>query len=108
MQSQMKTIDLNYKKQGTGQPIIILHGLFGQLDNWQSIAKVLADEFEVVSVDLRNHGKSPHSKDFSYPLMAADVKKLVQKLGFEKIILIGHSLGGKVALQFLNDYALFQ
>ncbi|MFQ3336806.1 MAG: esterase, partial [Flavobacteriales bacterium] len=57
---------LNFKKFGEGKPLIILHGLFGSLDNWQTLGKVLAEKYTVYLVDLRNHGKSPHSDTFSY------------------------------------------
>ena len=57
---------LNYKKSGKGQPFVILHGLFGSLDNWQTIARRLSERFEVYIVDQRNHGQSPHSEDWNY------------------------------------------
>lgn len=90
---------LNYKKSGSGSPIIILHGLFGMLDNWQSIAKALSDDYEVWLVDQRNHGRSPHSDTHNYDAMAADVQDLIASNHIEKPLIVGHSMGGKTALR---------
>lgn len=95
---------LHYRILGEGKPMIILHGLFGFSDNWQTHAKKLADYYQVILVDLRNHGKSPWSDDFSYELMAEDVSELVNDLGLDEIILVGHSMGGKVAVQYAQKY----
>ena len=65
---------LNFKTLGQGKPLIILHGLFGMLDNWQSVAKVLEHDFTLYLVDQRNHGKSPHTAQHSYKLMAEDLR----------------------------------
>jgi esterase len=99
---------LYYKQQGSGPPLLILHGLFGSLDNWQSFARDLAGEFTVVTPDLRNHGKSFHHPDISYPLMADDVSDLIATLGIAPCGIIGHSMGGKVAMELLihNDNAV--
>jgi pimeloyl-ACP methyl ester carboxylesterase len=86
----------------SGEPVIILHGLFGMLDNWHLIAQQLSDQYRVITVDLRNHGHSPHSDEMSYELMAADVAKLIQELGFTSAHIIGHSMGGKVAMTMAN------
>ena len=91
---------LHYREMGKGKPLIILHGLFGFSDNWQSHGKRLAEYFRVVLVDLRNHGHSGWSDDFSYEIMAEDVLELYEDLGLEDTILVGHSMGGKVAMQF--------
>ncbi len=92
---------LNYKKFGEGFPVIILHGLFGSLDNWQTIAKKLAAApFAVYIIDQRNHGKSPHSDDFSYQLLADDLRDFYKQQGIEKAHLIGHSMGGKTVMLF--------
>ena len=96
---------LNYRKLGEGDPLIILHGLFGSSDNWQTLGKRYAEDFEVYLVDQRNHGKSPHSDEFSYELMAADLNELVEELGYDKVKLIGHSMGGKTVMQFAVDHA---
>jgi len=93
-------MELFYKKLGQGVPFVILHGLYGSSDNWMSIAKELAQNFEVYLLDLRNHGNSPHSDEFSIKSMAEDLKEFYIKLGLEKSILLGHSLGGKVAMEF--------
>ena len=96
---------LNYKKIGTGRPLIILHGLFGSLDNWMTLAKKWSEDFEVYIVDQRNHGQSPHSIDFSYPLMAEDLKELMDHLNLRSAILLGHSMGGKTVMEFSMKYA---
>ena len=98
----MQTIKLNYKHSGSGPVVIILHGLFGSLDNWQSMAKMLSDHFSVYCLDLRNHGKSPHTEEFLIPLMAEDVMQFINDHHLEVVNIIGHSMGGKVALEMLN------
>lgn len=95
---------LFYRKYGQGPPIVILHGVFGLSDNWVSIAKKLEKEFAVYLPDFRNHGQSPHSNDFSYAFLVKDVKELLDDLSLDKAIIIGHSMGGKVAMQFVSDY----
>lgn len=97
-------MQLNYKSLGQGPPIIILHGLFGMLDNWQSIAKLLADDFTLYLIDQRNHGKSPHTSTHSYKLMAADLKEFMLQQGIPQSNILGHSMGGKTAMQFALDY----
>jgi esterase len=92
---------LNFRKIGeSGQPIIILHGLFGMSDNWLTIGKVFAENHIVYLLDLRNHGQSPRSEAFSYDIMAADLTEFIQDHSIDKPILIGHSMGGKVIMQF--------
>lgn len=95
---------LNYREYGEGKPLVILHGLFGFSDNWQTHAKRLADYYRVITVDLRNHGKSPWSDEVSYTSMAEDVHELCVDLGLNEIILMGHSMGGKVAMYFALKY----
>jgi esterase len=95
---------LHYREMGEGQPMVILHGLFGFSDNWQTHAKKLAEYYRVILVDLRNHGHSDWTEDFSYSLMAEDVKELCDDLRLSKIILLGHSMGGKVAMHFAQHY----
>ena len=97
-------MELNYKQFGQGEPIIILHGLFGTLDNWQTIAKQLAEHYMVYIIDQRNHGKSPHSDDFSYEIMAEDLKEFMFRHHIYEATIIGHSMGGKVAMRFALDY----
>jgi len=98
-----QTIKLNYKHSGSGPVVIILHGLFGSLDNWQSMAKMLSENFSVYCLDLRNHGKSPHTEEFSIPLMAKDVIQFMDDHLLTEANVIGHSMGGKVALEMLNQ-----
>ncbi len=97
-------MELNYKVLGQGAPIIILHGLFGMLDNWQSVAKVLAEKYMVYLVDNRNHGRSPHDPEFNYEVMSADLQEFLRKHQIEQSIIIGHSMGGKIAMYFAGRY----
>lgn len=91
---------LNHKIYGQGDPIIILHGLFGMLDNWQTIAKKLADNYMVILVDQRDHGKSKHTEAFNYQLLAEDLNQFLEENWIHSCHIIGHSMGGKTALQF--------
>jgi pimeloyl-ACP methyl ester carboxylesterase len=94
----MSLVKLHYREMGEGEPLIILHGLFGFSDNWQTHAKKLSSYFRVILVDLRNHGHSPWTNDFSYKLMAQDVIALMDSLAIEESIVVGHSMGGKVVM----------
>jgi pimeloyl-ACP methyl ester carboxylesterase len=91
---------LHYQESGTGLPLLIIHGLFGSADNWRSMAKYFAKFYRVISVDLRNHGRSPHSDEQSFDLMAQDMVELCDALQLDKVNVLGHSLGGKVAMRF--------
>ncbi len=97
---------LHYKTLGhSSQPcLIIIHGLFGSLDNWQSIAKKWSENYWVVSIDVRNHGKSFHSDIMSFEAMAQDILNLCNEINVEKCHLIGHSMGGKIAMEFASRY----
>ena len=95
---------LHYKKIGNGEPLLILHGLFGSSDNWGSLAKRLATNNTVYLVDLRNHGRSPHSNVMNYESMADDVYELIINEKIDQPILLGHSMGGKVSLKFTDKY----
>lgn len=86
---------LNYKREGEGEPLIIVHGLFGNLDNWQTLGKKFAETFDTIIVDQRNHGHSPHSDVFNYDVMAEDLYELIVDLKLSKVNIIGHSMGGK-------------
>ncbi len=97
-------MNLNYKTEGQGYPIIILHGLFGTLDNWQIIAKKLAEKYLVYTVDQRNHGRSPHDLEMNYKIMAEDLQEFMEKQWIHKAIILGHSMGGKTAMQFALDF----
>ncbi|RNI30234.1 alpha/beta fold hydrolase [Rufibacter immobilis] len=93
-------MELNYKQQGQGQPLLILHGLFGTLDNWQTLGRQFAETFNVYLLDLRNHGRSPHSQEFSYQLMTDDLLEFIEQHQLQDAMIIGHSMGGKVAMNF--------
>jgi len=95
---------LHYQINGHGRPVLIIHGLFGSLDNWRMIVKQLSEHAQVITVDLRNHGRSPHSTEQNYKLMAEDIAELLQELRISNIDLIGHSVGGKVAMAFSHYY----
>ncbi len=97
-------MQLNYKVHGEGFPFVILHGLFGNLDNWSTIARKWAEDFKVILVDLRNHGRSPHADEMTYPLMAEDLAAFLEEQGIDRCHLLGHSMGGKVAMQCALDY----
>ena len=95
---------LFHKEFGSGKPLIILHGLFGFSDNWQSHAKHLSSYYRVILFDLRNHGRSPWRNTHNYEVMAADVAESLKGLGVNNGNFIGHSMGGKVLMHLaLND-----
>jgi pimeloyl-ACP methyl ester carboxylesterase len=91
---------LHYKSSGNGEPVIILHGLFGMLDNWRTFARHLSESYAVYTPDLRNHGRSPHSDEFNYNLLAEDLREFVATHDLAPATIMGHSLGGKTAMQF--------
>ncbi len=95
---------LHYKEIGEGKPLVILHGLFGTSDNWQTHAKKLGEYFRVILVDQRNHGHSPWSEEFTYEHLADDLERLIVHLEIEQFILIGHSMGGKTAMYYSQKY----
>lgn len=90
---------LYYREFGAGDPVIILHGLFGFSDNWQTIAKGLSEHHLVVTPDLRNHGRSAHLPTHTYPEMAEDLKQFMEEKWMFSAAVVGHSMGGKVAMQ---------
>ncbi|MFT4779969.1 MAG: pimeloyl-ACP methyl ester carboxylesterase [Flavobacteriales bacterium] len=94
---------LFFKTMGEGQPLLILHGLFGSGDNWQTLARFYAEDFQVYLIDQRNHGHSPHTSDHSYELMAHDLEELVESEGLTDFHLLGHSMGGKTAMKFASE-----
>ena len=96
---------LSFKKLGTGKPLLILHGLFGSADNWQTLGKQFAENFTVYLIDLRNHGQSPHSDEWDYQVMSEDILELINAEELNKVILLGHSMGGKVAMQFTVSHS---
>lgn len=95
---------LNYRKFGSGYPLIILHGLYGSGDNWLSIGKELSGICEVFLLDLRNHGSSPHADLHDYEVMMTDLKEFFEQQEIRTAILLGHSMGGKVAMRFAMEY----
>ncbi len=95
---------LNYKILGEGKPLVILHGLFGSLDNWMTLGKKWSESRKVILVDQRNHGNSFHADEFNYQLMSDDLDMLFTHLKIEKAIILGHSMGGKTAMQFAIEY----
>ena len=95
---------LNYKVFGEGKPLIILHGLFGSLDNWVTLGKKFAANFQVYLVDQRNHGQSFHDPVFSYDVMSEDLYRFMGEMNIEQASLIGHSMGGKTVMEFASKY----
>lgn len=95
---------LHYREYGEGPPVVLLHGLLGSSENWHTIARTLSQDYRVVVPDLRNHGKSPHSDDFSYPLLASDLLELIRSMRLMKPILVGHSMGGKTAMELALEF----
>jgi esterase len=89
---------LNAIQAGDGPPVVLLHGLFGAGRNFGSIQRALAPRFRVVTLDMRNHGDSPHGADMRYPTQAADVRETLSALGIGTAAVIGHSMGGKAAM----------
>jgi esterase len=97
-------MQLHFQESGRGRAVILLHGLFGSSDNWHPFALRLAEHFRVFAVDQRNHGQSPHSDEMNYPLLAADLGEFMAGRGLETASVIGHSLGGKTAMQFALQF----
>jgi esterase len=98
-------MELFFRKYGeAGPPLVIMHGLYGSSDNWVSIARDLADRFEVFVVDQRNHGQSPHSPQHDYPSMREDLREFMDLQDIKKAVLIGHSMGGKTVMSFAEAW----
>ncbi|RDC66261.1 alpha/beta fold hydrolase [Adhaeribacter pallidiroseus] len=97
-------MQLHYRDLGQGTPFVILHGLFGLSDNWQTLAKFWSQKYHVYLVDLRNHGRSPHSNEFSYDLMVEDLAEFIIEHQLQNPVIMGHSMGGKVAMNFALSY----
>ncbi len=93
------SVELNHRITGEGAPLILLHGLFGSLENLGGIARRLQDDWQIHALDQRNHGSSPHTETMDYPAMASDVIAYMDRQGIEKACILGHSMGGKVAMQ---------
>jgi esterase len=95
---------LFYRELGEGNPIIILHGVFGSSDNWLTPAKMLSDTYKLYLLDQRNHGQSPKSDQFDYESMANDLKEFIDDNKIDSPVIMGHSMGGKVAMAFAVRY----
>lgn len=98
----MKPVELVYENFGdvSDCPILILHGFLASSRNWRTVAKRLAENHRVYVLDMRNHGASPHAERMDYPVMAEDISKFLDSHGLQKVHLLGHSMGGKVAMWF--------
>lgn len=96
---------LNYQEQGNGYPVILIHGMFGSLSNLGNLARCLSNQFRVISVDLRNHGDSPHDSVFDMATMAEDILYLMDILSLPTAFIVGHSLGGKVGMQLALSHS---
>ena len=90
---------LFHREYGQGAAVVLLHGLLGSSDNWHTVAGMLADRYRVIVPDMRNHGRSPHSDSHTYAALSEDVLEMVHELGLERPVLVGHSMGGKVAME---------
>ena len=97
-------MQLHFQAQGHGTPLIILHGFLGSLDNWQTVSPRLSSRFTVFTVDLRNHGLSPHDETINYDVMSHDVFEFLEQHSLPSVHIAGHSMGGKVAMQFATDH----
>lgn len=97
-------VKLSFKTYGQGEPLVILHGLLGSSSNWSYTSELLGAQLKVFTVDLRNHGNSPHDPDFSFFSMAEDLKHFLESQNVPEAILLGHSLGGRIAMEFADRY----
>ena len=98
------SVTLNFRKLGHGPSLVILHGLYGSSDNWISIARKLEDRFIVFIPDLRNHGQSPHTSTHTYQDMVDDLYQFFIDHHIQKATVLGHSMGGKLAMMFAAEY----
>jgi pimeloyl-ACP methyl ester carboxylesterase len=97
-------MQLHFEQYGEGHPLIILHGLFGSLDNWRTLSKWFSRSFQVFALDQRNHGRSPHSNEFTYPAMVEDLLEFIEERNLPPTHILGHSMGGKTAMLFALTY----
>ena len=98
------SVSLHHRITGEGQPLLLLHGLFGSQENLGGLNQRLQDEWQIHGLDQRNHGRSPHADHMDYPAMARDVIAYMDQQGLEKASLLGHSMGGKTAMQVALSY----
>src|SRR3990167_4146434 len=99
-----KIMTLHTEITGQGQAIVLIHGLFGSYENLGVIARALAGQWQVVNLDMRNHGRSDWEDTMSYALMAEDIKDTLDHLGLDQVALLGHSMGGKISMEFALRY----
>ncbi len=97
-------MELFYRKEGSGPPLVIVHGLYGSSDNWVNIGKRLAEKHTVYMVDQRNHGRSPFANLHTFNDLRNDLEEFFEKHNIEKATLLGHSMGGKAAMWFALDF----
>jgi len=95
---------LNFQQSGNGNHLILIHGLFGSLENLNMVAKALKDDFCVTNVDVRNHGYSFHKNSMNYKELAQDIVNTLDHLNIKSACLLGHSMGGKIAMQVALDF----
>ena len=95
---------VNYQQKGSGADVLLIHGLFGSMENLNMVAKDLAKQYRVTSIDVRNHGGSFHQKNMEYPELAKDVITLLDHLGIQETTILGHSMGGKIAIEVALTY----
>ncbi len=95
---------LHYNEYGSGVPLIILHGLLGSSGNWRVISKSLSDICRVIAMDLPNHGGSPHVADADLGIACDSVVETMRAAGIKRAYILGHSMGGKIAMQLSSDY----
>jgi len=91
---------LHYQLTGSGPAVVLIHGLFGSFENLGSIARALSDEFQIINIDVRNHGRSAQSDEINYPLLAADLAETLAQLQITPYAIVGHSMGGKIAMEY--------
>ena len=97
-------MELIYQSRGEGTPLLLVHGLFGSADNLGGITRLLVEDYRVISVDLRNHGRSPHASGVSYGEMAADLLAVMDKENVSSAHVFGHSMGGKTVMQLALNH----
>lgn len=92
-------MELHFRLHGHGPPLVLLHGLFGSNENFGAVGRALADRYTIYALDLRNHGRSPHGRAMDYATLAGDVRDTMDAHGLASAHLLGHSLGGKTAME---------
>ena len=95
---------LHFRKIGQGPALIIIHGVYGNGDNWHLVAKYLQEKYAVYLPDMRNHGRSDHSEAFDYDCMSEDIYELIHDEGLNSVTILGHSMGGRIAMFFAVKY----